>query len=70
MTLICSVKMTFKTKICIPLPPSTCRHLKMSIFLENIEISSWKAHAYGISTLVGEVSEIERVRTFSDVYQY
>ena len=27
----------------------------------NIEITSWKAHAYGIFTRVGEVSEIERV---------
>ena len=27
----------------------------------NIEITSWKARAYGIFTQVGEVSEIERV---------
>ena len=27
----------------------------------NIEITSWKARAYGIFTRVGEVSEIERV---------
>ena len=26
-----------------------------------IEITSWKAHAYGIFTRVGKVSEIERV---------
>ena len=29
--------------------------------LEEIEITSWKARAYGIFTRVGEVSEIERV---------
>ena len=28
---------------------------------KNIEITSWKARAYGIFTRVGEVSEIERV---------
>ena len=28
---------------------------------KEIEITSWKAHAYGIFTRVGEVSEIERV---------
>ena len=28
---------------------------------EEIEITSWKARAYGIFTRVGEVSEIERV---------
>ena len=31
------------------------------IFLNDIEITSWKAHAYGIFTRVGEKSEIERV---------
>ena len=29
--------------------------------MRNIEITSWKARAYGIFTRVGEVSEIERV---------
>ena len=29
--------------------------------VEDIEITSWKARAYGIFTRVGEVSEIERV---------
>ena len=29
--------------------------------VEHIEITSWKARAYGIFTRVGEVSEIERV---------
>ena len=30
--------------------------------VNKIEITSWKARAYGIFTRVGEVSEIERVR--------
>ena len=30
-------------------------------WIEDIEITSWKARAYGIFTRVGEVSEIERV---------
>ena len=30
-------------------------------FFQVIEITSWKARAYGIFTRVGEVSEIERV---------
>ena len=30
--------------------------------IKDIEITSWKARAYGIFTRVGEVSEIERVR--------
>ena len=29
--------------------------------IKEIEITSWKARAYGIFTRVGEVSEIERV---------
>ena len=33
----------------------------MFLRLLNIEITSWKARAYGIFTRVGEVSEIERV---------
>ena len=31
------------------------------LFVDEIEITSWKALAYGISTRVSEVSEIERV---------
>ena len=33
----------------------------LPILMEYIEITSWKARAYGIFTRVGEVSEIERV---------
>ena len=29
--------------------------------VKDIEIKSWRAHAYGIFTRVGEVSEIEQV---------
>ena len=35
--------------------------LSSSIYVGNIEITSWKARAYGIFTRVDEVSEIERV---------
>ena len=35
--------------------------LKIRLDMIDIEITSWKAHAYGIFTRVGEVSEIERV---------
>ena len=34
--------------------------------LWQIEITSWKARAYGIFTSVGEVSEIERVSTANE----
>ena len=33
----------------------------LPILMEYIEITSWKAPAYGIFTRVGEVSEIERM---------
>ena len=39
---------------------------KMDPFDEDIEITSWKARAYGIFTRVGEVSEIERVRAANE----
>ena len=35
------------------------------LYFTYIEITSWKAHAYGIFTRVGEVPEIERVRSVS-----
>ena len=35
-------------------------------FLKHIEITSWKARAYGIFTRVGEVSEIERVSAVNE----
>ena len=35
--------------------------LRGRITMMDIEITSWKARAYGIFTRVGEVSEIERV---------
>ena len=38
------------------------RHLILTKFSENIEITSWKARACGIFARVGDVSEIERVR--------
>ena len=39
------------------------KNADISIFLKKkeIEMTSWKARAYGIFTRVGEVSEIERV---------
>ena len=36
-------------------------YYKAGVRLQYIEITSWKAHAYGIFTRVGEVSEIEIV---------
>ena len=35
--------------------------LEIKLSINDIEITSWKARAYGIFTRVGEVSEIERV---------
>ena len=45
-------------KLCIKKQFAKFRMLRIE---EEIEITSWKARAYGIFTRVGEVSEIERV---------
>ena len=36
------------------------------VYGQHIEITSWKARAYGIFTRVGEVSEIERVNAANE----
>ena len=42
------------------------RNFNFTIPVDDIEITSWKACAYGIFTRVGEVSEIERVSAASE----
>ena len=54
---------TIKTKNKVVIKKSIIKSILECIYIHvvNIEITSWKARAYGIFTLVGEVSEIGRV---------
>ena len=59
---MCAVRVPATVLLRCAITSFSCRLIRAKY----IEITSWKARAYGILTRVGEVSEIERVRAANE----